>query len=323
MPDIIIWITVFLVSLIILIISADFFIKASERIGLIMKIPPFIIGVTLIAIGTSLPELITSILAVTQGGAASAIVPGNVIGSNITNICLVLGAVGVLARKIKLEFDVMRVDLPMMLGTTLFLFLIMLDQHLSLFEGVMCLVGLVLYLAYVLHLGRSRNDEDSIFDLEPELEGGEKFSWKDPAILLISAGFIYLSANFNVKSIGHIAEILKIGQEFIALTAVALGTSLPELVVSMVAVRTDNAEMAVGNILGSNIFNILAVIGIPRLFGEIIIPESILEFSLPAVVVVTVLFAVVIQDKIINRWEGYLLLLFYLLFIGNTVATQL
>ena len=317
MPDLLLWIAIFVVTLIILIISADFFIKSSERIGIALGIPAFIVGVTLIAIGTSLPELITSIVAVNKSADASSIVIGNVIGSNITNICLVLGVVGIMARKIQIEFDVMKVDLPMLIGATFFLYLTIMNGQFTMFEGLVCLTGLIIYLTYVFYLGSS-DAEDS--PISPEVEEAIRFSWKEPLILLVSAAAIYFSAKYNVEAIVQLATLLGIGKEFIALTAVSLGTSLPELVVSIVAIRTNNAEMAVGNILGSNIFNIFAVMSIPRFFGPMIIPEAIMEFSVPALLAATLVCVFVLKDRELNRWEGWVLLLIYILFIGNLVG---
>ncbi|RMG62505.1 MAG: sodium:calcium antiporter [Bacteroidetes bacterium] len=320
---ILLWGGLFVLTLVTLIVAADFFIKASERIGLAMGISPFIVGVTLIAVGTSLPELVTSIIAVFKGGATSGIVPGNVIGSNITNMALVLAIVGIMGKEIRLEFDVMRVDLPMMVGSAFLLLLCLIDGHFSIWEGGLLLAGLALYLTYILALSREGKRNAMAMELEPEeREALPVFSWKDPLILLVSGVVIYFSAEYNVRAIIELATILNIGQEVIALSAVALGTSLPELIVSIVAVRVGNAEMAIGNILGSNIFNIFAVMGIPRLFGEILVPPSILSFSLPAMIVVSILTLFVLQDKRLTRWEGWALLLVYGLFLINLFSGE-
>ncbi|MEM7367349.1 MAG: calcium/sodium antiporter [Bacteroidota bacterium] len=321
------WSTIFIITLVSLVIAADFFIKAAERIGLALGIEPFIVGVTLIAVGTSLPELVTSIVAVLKPSGTSAIVPGNVIGSNITNTCLVLGIVGVLAKKVRLEFDIMQVDLPMLMGSAFIMYLCCMDAYFSLFEGIICLGGLVMYLMYVLSLGRNGSDSPSPGDGGDGANAAEsnlpQFSIKDPLILLASGLVIYFSAEYNVTAIIEISEMLDIGKELIALTAVALGTSLPELVVSVVAVRSGNAEMAIGNILGSNIFNVFAVMGIPRLFGLIDVPPSILDFSLPAMIVASLIALLIVQDRIVNRWEGFILLLLYVLFMGNLIGMQI
>jgi cation:H+ antiporter len=326
MPDLLLWSLVFVFSLVALIISADFFVKASERIGLASGVSPFVIGITLVALGTSLPELVTSIAAVLNPNDVSEIVIGNVIGSNITNLGLVLGLVAILAKRIRLEFDVMKVDVPMMLGATFLLYLAVKDLHFSLIEALLCLVGMGTYLAYVINLSRQEDgasvESPLVAELEIDLtEAPDKVAWRDVITLIGSGAVIYFSAKYNVIAIEELATLLDIGKEFIALTVVALGTSLPELVVSIAAVRTDNAEMAVGNVLGSNIFNIFAVMGIPRLFGPLSIPESVLPFSLPLLVGSTLLCVFILQDREINRWEGTLLFLLYLLFIIN-LATQ-
>ncbi len=328
MPPLLLWSIVFIVSLAALIFSADFFIKAAERIGLALGIPPFVIGITLVAMGTSLPELVTSIAAVLSPNDASQIVVGNVVGSNITNMGLVLGLVAVLAKRINITFDLMRVDLPMMLGATFLLYLTVKDRNFTVPEALMCLAGVAIYMGYVLSLSRddSPNTPESglvpDLDIDPETELAEHpFNWKDPVTLIASGAVIYFSAKYNVEAIEELASMLNIGKEFIALTVVALGTSLPELVVSIAAIRTDNAEMAVGNVLGSNIFNIFAVMGIPRLLGTIEVPESVLVFSLPLLLVMTLLTLFILHDKQVNRWEGFILLLLYLLFIVN-LSTQ-
>ncbi|MEO0898529.1 MAG: calcium/sodium antiporter [Bacteroidota bacterium] len=320
MPDLPFWSIVFLVTLVTLVVSADFFIKASERIGLALGIPPFIVGVTLIAIGTSLPELVTSLVAVLSPNNVSAIVPGNVIGSNITNIGLVLGIVAFTAKDIKLEFDVMRVDGPMMIGATFFLYLCLRDGTFSFLEGLLCCVGLCIYLGYILSLRNVKDPENVSIEIEADESEKEKFSWKEPVILLVSGIVIYFSADFNVQSIQHLAEILQIGKEFIALTAVALGTSLPELVVSLVAIRTGNVEMAVGNVIGSNIFNIFAVMGIPRMVSTIQVPDSLLNTGLPSFLFISLMCLFVVMDRKVNRWEGLILLLFYIGTIGTIVS---
>lgn len=323
MPDILLWSIVFVFTLITLILAADFFIKASERIGLALGIPDFIIGVTLIAVGTSLPEMVTSIIAVLKPGEASSIVPGNVIGSNLTNMGLVLGLVTVIAGKIKLSFDVMKVDGPMMLGATFLLYLSLQDGVFSLLEGMVCILGLGIYLGYIFSLGKSGQVDELALEFGVDDEERQSFSWKEPLILLASAIVIYFSASYNVDSIIELAHILHIGQEFIAVTAVALGTSLPELIVSIVAVRSGNAEMAVGNVIGSNIFNIFCVMGIPRMMGVIEVPESLLSFSLPTLMAVSVLFMFMLMDRLINRWEGWILLLFYGMAISYLITEQL
>ena len=129
--------------------------------------------------------------------------------------------------------------------------------------------------------------------------------------------FIYIGARYTVESVIELSKILNIGTEIIAMSAVTLGTSLHELMVTVSAVRRGNAEMAVGNILGSNIFNTFAVMGIPALFGALVIPQNIIAFGLPMMIIATLLFFFMTQEREITKWEGYILLLFYVFFIGK------
>ncbi len=307
----ILWILIFVVSLATLILSANFFIKAAERLGIAFGIPPFIVGVTVLALGTSLPELITSVISVLND--SSEIVIGNIVGSNISNICLILGLMGVISGSLTMTFDPMKVDLPLMLGATFFLGLTIMDQHFAVYELILALVGIGLYLFYFIKSDHSEGEEIV----------KTKVKWKDPVILLVGILGLYFSADYNVKSIIEIANSLNIGKEIIALSAVALGTSLPELIVSIVALRKKQADMAIGNIIGSNIFNIFAVLGIPALFGKLVVPDSILSFGFPLLLAVSLLCFFIFQNKNINRWTGGMLLLFYFVFFGQLISSQL
>ena len=305
------WILVFVISLATLILSANFFIKAAERLGIALGIPPFIVGVTVLALGTSLPELITSIVSVLND--SSEIVIGNIVGSNISNICLILGLMGVISGSLTTTFDPMKVDLPLMIGATFFLGLAIMDGKFATYELIIALAGIGLYLFYFIQSDHSE---------EEKAEKGP-LHWYDPLILLGAIVGLYFSADYNVKSIIEIASRLNIGKEIIALSAVALGTSLPELIVSIVALRKSQADMAIGNIIGSNIFNIFAVLGIPALFGKLVVPDTIISFGFPLLLAVSLLCFFIFQNKNINRWTGGILLLFYFVFFGQLISSQL
>ena len=308
MSGLLIWAVVFLFSLATLIFAADFFIKASENLGIHLGIPSFIVGVTLVAIGTSLPELVTSALAVAEG--VPDLVLGNVVGSNIANLCLVLGVMGVIAKRIELNFNIMKVDLPMMMGATLLLIIFVWNGIFSKLEAIIFLLAIISYLGVIFFQNKPKNLEDDREDVPP-------FNWTQPLVLVISGIFIYFSAKWNVESIKNLAEILSIGTEYIAQTAVAFGTSLPELVVSIMALKNNNADIAVGNILGSNIFNIFAVMGLPRLMGLVTVPESMLGNAIPVLAVVTIVAFFIFKDKIIKAWEGWILISIYTMYVGS------
>jgi len=312
MPELFFWIVIFVISLIVLIKASDFFTVSAEKIGLYFGMPAFIVGVTIVAVGTSLPELISSIFAVLQG--ATEIVVGNVIGSNIANIFLILGVAALIGKKIKISYELIHVDLPFLVASA-FLFAVMIwDGTFTIGEGILSIIGIAIYFLYTTH--SESKDKEKLVKREIKVKK-KKLELSTIVVLIISMVFIYIGARYTVESVIELSKILNIGTEIIAISAVALGTSLPELMVTVSAARRGNAEMAVGNVLGSNIFNTFAVMGIPALLGTLVIPQNIITFGLPMMLIATLLFFFITQEKEITKWEGYLLLLFYVFFIGK------
>lgn len=297
---------IFVLGIIALLWSSDKFVSAAERIGLSWGISPFIIGVTIVAFGTSLPELATSIAAVL--GNESDIVIGNIVGSNITNIALVLGLTAVAVRTIELEYNLWHIDVPFLMFSAFFLYFIVSDGRVSIFEAVLCIGGIATFLAYSFKDQERANQED-----RPSSKPLD-FVW-----LVAGGALVSFSSTYIIDSISQIAATLNIAPNIIALTAVALGTSLPEVAVSLNAARRGKAGIAVGNALGSNIFNTFVVIAIPRFFGNLDIPTSILQFYLPLMIVMTILFGVMANNRKITRWEGCALLIFYAWYLGQII----
>lgn len=298
------WLGVFIVSIMVLLKSSDFFIALSEKVSLSLGIAPFIIGVTIVALGTSLPELVTSIAAVLSN--KTEIVVSNVVGSNIANTLLVMGSMAVFGRRINLSYKLNLFDALALLGSAVFLAIAIYDRQFGLAEAILCLTFLVIYVVYMVWSGQD--------DL-PDGETKPKLDWYVFPALLLSVVFIWFSADYNVEAIIKLAELFNIGTEVITLSAVALGTSLPELFVSVTAIRRGNADIAVGNILGSNVFNIFAVMGIPSLFGTLAISEVIVSFSLPIMLLGTVLYYIIVLSKKIRLWQGVILLFAYISFL--------
>lgn len=306
MAELLLQIGIFIVSIAALLWAGARFVESAERIGLSLGISPFIIGVTIVAFGTSLPELATSIVSVMNG--TSEIVVGNVVGSNITNIALVLGLTAVVVKNIELEYNLWHIDVPFLWGSSFLLYFAVMDADLSIFEAILFLAGLAIFLAY------SLKDQD-----RPDKEDRPRASIKD-YLLLVGAGFIVsVSATFVIEAITAISQILKVAPEAIALSAVAVGTSLPEVAVSLAAARKGKASIAVGNALGSNIFNTFIVMALPRFFGPLVIPQNIIILYLPLMIVMTILLGVMSNNRKITRWEGFLLLLFYAWYFGTII----
>ncbi len=305
-----VWIAVFLISLLLLLKAAEHFTKSAEVMGLHFGLPKFIVGVTIVSVGTSLPELMSSVVSVSQG--SSEIVLGNVMGSNITNIFLVLGVVAIIGKKMKINYEVIHVDLPLLVGSAFLLAASVWDRRFTLPEAIICIAGYVLYTLYTINVEKSHPHESLAG--EADTGGLER---KTLIVLVASAMFIYVGARYTVEAIINISDILNIGKEIIAASAVALGTSLPELVVSTRAVSEGKPELAIGNVLGSNIFNAFAVTGVSALFGSLIITVAITSLALPMMLAATLLYVFITQDKQITRWEGGLLLLFYVFYLGT------
>jgi cation:H+ antiporter len=299
---IVLYLGLFVVSLAVLLKAADWFIDSAEEIGLSLGISPFIIGVTIIAFGTSLPELATSMAAVFAG--TSEIVIGNVVGSNITNIALVLGLTVVVSKEIKLHNQIWHVDMPFLLSSAFLMWFLVRDANVSIFEAIIFLGALALFLIYSLKSDEGDDDQYR-----------KKVSWKSYAWLVVGGALVWLGAEYTIQAITKLSDLMGIDSEIIALSLVALGTSLPEVIVSLGAARKGKTSIAVGNVLGSNIFNTFAVMGIPSFFGKLIIPQSVLDFSLPLMIVMTILFAVMTISRRITRWEGIILLIFYVFYM--------
>lgn len=305
----------FIVSLTALLASAKYFTDSAEKIGLHFKISPFIIGVTIIALGTSLPEISTSIIAVIEN--RSSIVPGNVIGSNMANILFVLAIAAVVGKNMAINKNIIEIDLPILLGSVILLFILTLDREFAMFDGILSLLALGTYLAYNTKSNRTLKEKERIRNQQKK-EERQPFNHWLTVILIGSAGLLYFSADWTIQAVVEISQIMGVSESVIAISAIAIGTSLPELIVSVMAARKGNIDLAIGNITGSNIFNALGVMGIPAMFGVITIPQDMITFSIPALIFTTILYVIIMMDKKISMWEGFTLLLIYLAFIGKS-----
>jgi len=306
---------IFIVSLLILLVSARFFTGAAERLGLHFGLSSFVIGVFIVGIGTSLPELVAGVLAGLAGN--SEIVSGNVLGANIADIFLILGLIAVLSRRgLELGGGYIMVDLNFLIGSSLMLGLIMMDGEIAFSEGIFLLATYAIYSHFLLRSGRQPLLETD--GTNPPIK--TVFPVKALLILLASGVGIYFGADHTVESLTEIANHLDVPPSLISLTVLSLGTTLPELAVSITAIRQEKPAIAVGNILGSCVFNALVIPGAVSGFGAVQVPEYLIGFSLPVFVVASVLFYLLTQDKKISRSEGLLFLVFYAFFISKAVA---
>jgi len=309
------WLGVFAASLFVLIMAARFFTRSAEIIGLTLGMSSFATGVIIVAVGTSLPELIASFIAVSKG--ASEIVSGNILGSSASNLLFVMSLTTMFSpRSIKLGDQYIFIDLHFLIGSAALLAFIMWDGVIKPTESLLLLGGYIIYTIYLLREGNTEKDltlDKTVKESAPR----EKVKPRDIIVIVISTIFIFLGANYTIMALENIADMLQISKAVVSVTVLSLGTTLPEAVVSITASRQGKADIAVGNILGSCIFNAMAVPGLVGLLGPITVPGELLSFPLPIYLTGVLLFYLITQDKRISRWEGALFMLFYLLFIGR------
>lgn len=302
----------FVVSLAALVAAARYFTLAAERIGLALGMSPFAIGVLIVSAGTSLPELVNSVLASARG--SSEIVVGNVLGANLSNLLLVMGAVAMAARRqVRLGDDYILIDQHFLLGAGLLLALALKDAIVSRVEGAFLLAGYGFYMTYLLKEGHT--EKDLTIGVDTPQARGRSFPWRQLAVLGASGTLLFLGARFTLGALESLALQLGIATSIIALTLLSLGTTLPELVVSATAARAGKADVAVGNILGSCVFNTLAVVGTASVVRPVQAPSEMLSLPLPVFGASALLFYLLTLDKRVSRWEGLLFLLLYGLFI--------
>lgn len=312
----------FLAGLVTLVIGAEALVRGASRLAAAFGVSPLVIGLTIVAIGTASPEIAVSIQAAAAG--QSDLTLGNVMGSNIFNILLILG-VTALVKPIIIAEQLIRKDAPIMLGISLLTFAFALDGKLGKMDGLILLIGLVIYTVFVLR--QSRQESKAV-----QKEYAQEFAPKEPRnvqntifnIISIVAGLglLVLGSNWLVESATQIAKSLGVSELVIGLTIVAAGTSLPEVATSVIAAIKGESDIAVGNAVGSNIYNLLGVLGV----GTVIAPGGIsvalraLQFDLPVMLFVAlVTLPIFYIDNRISRLEGGLLLSYYITYMAYVV----
>ncbi len=315
-------ILLFILGLIVLILGADLLVRGASRLAAVFGISPLVIGLTIVAIGTASPEIAVSLKSAASGQGDLTI--GNVLGSNIFNILFVLGITSLFA-PIVIAKQIIRKDAPIMLGVSLLSLALALDGKLGWMDGTILLVGLAVYTIFVLKQSRAEN---KVVQNESADESGKTESPAAKRIIanisfiLVGLGLLVLGSDWLVESAIQIAEFLGVSELVIGLTIVAAGTSLPEVATSVIAALKKESDIAVGNVVGSNIFNLLGVFGAAALVAPdgVTVTPRVLQFDLPVMIFVTmVALPIIYIDNHISRIEGGLLLTYYVLYITYVV----
>ena len=309
-----------LVGLVLLIWSADLFVDGASSIARNMGISPLIVGIIIIGLGTSAPEMLVSGVAAFQGNPGLGI--GNAIGSNITNITLVLGLTAIIYT-LPVHSSLLKKELPLVLATAVLAWGLLADGFFSRIDGIILIIALIVVFSWMIISAKKEvTNHDPLIDETLE-ELPERLENKK-AIILTIGGLILLliSSKLLVWGASNIASLMGISDLVIGLTIVAIGTSLPELAATISSARKGETDLAVGNIVGSNLFNTLAVLAIPGLVQPLAVPDGVLDRDMPIMIGLTILlllfsFGCFKKSRFkINRGKGIVLLLAFIAYEG-------
>ncbi|HIM93601.1 MAG TPA: calcium/sodium antiporter [Campylobacterales bacterium] len=308
---------IFILAMGALIVGADFIVNQSERIALRFNISEFVIGATIIALGTSLPEMAASISASVSGKPEIAL--ANAIGSNIFNITLVLGVIFLITKNINPNRDFFAKDTTWALVPIMLFLLMSIDGIISSFDAILllCLMG-----AYILFLLNDCHnlDENNIEELKAE---EDSFGWLK-ILILLSIGFVFvvIGAHFAIESASSIALDFGLSEWVIGIIMISFGTSLPELVISISAALKGKVDMAIGNVIGSNLANTTLVIGSAALVKDLPISLTDNVFDITTMVAATILLIYITANKLYSKPAGIALLIILALFLEHTFKTM-
>jgi len=312
----------FVVGLSFLIIGAEALVRGASRLAAVLGISPLVIGLTVVAFGTSSPELAVSIKSALSGQSGIAL--GNVIGSNIFNILFILG-VSALIVPLVVSQQLVRLDVPLMIALSFIVLLLALDGSIGLVDGLLLVAGLVAYVSILIHLSRK---ETAPARQERAREDGatadaKSAGWmRNMALVVGGLALLVLGSRWLVEGAVAFARHLGVSELIVGLTIVAAGTSLPEVVTSIIAAARGERDIAVGNVVGSNIFNILGVLGITSIVapGGIAVSSAVIGFDLPVMIAVAlVCLPIFFTGGTISRTEGFLLLAYYAVYTAYLI----
>jgi cation:H+ antiporter len=299
-------------GLVLLGVGAEGLVRGSSAIARRLGIAPLVIGLTIVAFGTGTPELLVSIGAALSGNSSIAI--GNVVGSNISNIGLILG-IAAMVRPLTAGAEVIRREIPIMIGATILLWLLILDGEIGRIDGLILTLSCVAYTFFNYWQARKNKEEFVEAEFDEAVSMPTRSIWLEVVMLVVGLGVLLVGAHLLLTGAVSIAENLGISQVVIGLTIVAIGTSLPELATCVVAAYKNEPDVALGNVIGSNVMNILAILGLTAL----VLPISTVEirtFDMSVMLGSALLGLLLIWSGfVLNRIEGAILVIAYIAYI--------
>ncbi|MEM1405651.1 MAG: calcium/sodium antiporter [Bacteroidota bacterium] len=307
-------------GLFILILGGDVLVRGASNIALRAHISPLVVGLTIVAFGTSAPELLISVKAAISGSPDMTM--GNVVGSNICNLALVLGVTALIG-VIKVQPDSIKIDWPVTMGSSLLLYFVIKGDEamISTYEGVFFVMLLAIYTFLIIR--KSRKENKALRELEEDLNVPESKAgvWKDVVFIIAGLAGLYYGSDWFVGGAKELAMYLGVSERVIGITVLALGTSLPELVTAIVASIKKETDLALGNLMGSNIFNILSILGITSIIQDIHVSEAIINHDITVMLAITLLiFPLMLYKRSLGRLSGAILLITYLVYTYSVIT---
>ena len=301
--------------------------NVASRLAAASGIPPLIVGLTVVAFGTSAPELAVSIQSALGGEADIAL--GNVIGSNIFNILVILGLSAAITPLVVAQ-QLVRLDVPLLIGLSILILLLGLDGRIGRLEGGLMFAGLIAYTIFLVRISREESQEIRDEYTQQFRDGRSTGirSWLfNTALIVVGLGMLVLGSRWLVSSAVSLAQVLGLSELIIGLTIIAAGTSLPEVATSAIAALRGERDIAAGNVIGSSIFNLLSVLGLSSLLAPsgVGVPQAALAFDIPVMIAVAVAaLPIFFTGRVIARWEGWLFLGYYMAYTAYLIldATQ-
>lgn len=302
-------------GLIVLTLGADFLVKGAARLALSIGVPSLVIGLTVVAYGTSTPELAVSAKAALGGQADISL--GNVVGSNICNVWLILGLSAIVA-PLSVHLQIIRLELPILLVVSFVSYFLAMDGVLSRFDGILLTAGLIVYTWTTVRRGLKEGNSSQVeLNIDGEILSQKKKTSTYLEVVRVAFGLLLLivGADYFVSGSVEIARFFGVSELVIGLTIVAVGTSMPELMTSVVASYRGERDIAVGNIIGSNMFNLIGVLGISASIFPVSVAQQALAFDIPIMILCSLMCMPFFVGSTLSRWRGFNFLLCYIAYI--------
>ncbi len=306
------WSVILIISLFVLVKAADLFIAGAKEMGEYFKMSQFVIGVLIVGMGTSLPELASSLAGAWSG--ETEIVLANAVGSNITNILLIVGVLAFLGGKVIIKQELIKTELVVFFIATVNFIAVVFDGRVDRVEGLLLLGTFSAYIWYLFMEAKQPKTSSKI------IKSNSSFPFKALIISIFSLTALLVGASYTIDMAVNIATAFAVPIGLISITAIAIGTSLPELFVSIQAIKTKQTEMAIGNIFGSNAFNMLVVVGLPALIVPLSAGVVVMKLGLGIMIASSAIFFVIGLARQVMRWEGLMMLIFFLFFLIKLMA---